>query len=69
MKYLLTKLNIHKKGIRMVSGWLLIAMGVLFAFLGIGGTAKLNMGKLGILSGSNGIVLIVVGVLFFFSGI
>ena len=48
----------------MVLGWLLIVMGVLLAFLGIGGTAKLNIGKLGILSGGNGIVLIIVGVLF-----
>jgi hypothetical protein len=50
-------------------GWLLIVIGSLFGFLGMFGTAKLNMGKLGILSGGNGIVLIFVGILFLFSGI
>jgi hypothetical protein len=50
-------------------GALLIVIGFLFALFGIGGTAKLNMGKLGVLSGSSGIILIVVGVLFLGAGI
>jgi hypothetical protein len=51
------------------SGLLLLLVGFLFVALGIGGTAKLNMGKFVVLTGSSGLVLIVLGALFLGSGI
>ena len=53
----------------MALGWLLIIIGLLFGFFGIGGKAKFDMGKLGTLSGGSGIILIVVGVVFVSAGI
>jgi hypothetical protein len=51
------------------SGLLLLLVGFLFVALGIGGTAKLDLGKFGVLTGSGGLILIVLGALFLGSGI
>lgn len=63
-------LGITKQGIGMAGlGLILVVMGALFALFGVGGKAKFDMGDLGKLSGSGGIVLIVVGVVFLGAGI
>jgi hypothetical protein len=51
------------------SGLLLLFIGFLFVLFGIGGAAKLNLGKFGVLTGSSGLVLIVLGALFLSSGV
>jgi hypothetical protein len=51
------------------AGLLLLLAGFLFVVFGIGGTAKLDLGKFGVLTGSSGLVLIVLGALFLGSGI
>ncbi len=52
-------------------GLLLVIIGIIFAVLGIGGSAKLQMKGLGgiVISGVAGVILIIVGVLFLSAGI
>jgi len=44
-------------------GWILILIGIVFAFLGIGGSAKMKSSSLGgiVVSAGAGIILIIVG--------
>jgi len=51
------------------AGLLLLLIGIIFAFFGWGGTAKLNLGKFGVLTGSGGLILIVLGALLLGSGV
>jgi len=53
----------------MAYGGLLVLIGFLCAVLGIGGKAKFNMGALGTVSGSSGVILIIIGVVFLSAGI
>lgn len=62
--------NKHKAGIevkKMIVGWIIILLGVLFAVFGLGGTAKVRIEGLGgltlVMSGFAGIILVVVGAL------
>lgn len=50
-------------------GLLLIIIGIVFAVFGIGGSAKIDLVELGVVTGGSGIILITVGVLFLYAGI
>jgi hypothetical protein len=51
-------------------GWILILIGIIFAILGVGGSAKLELGEKSIvITAMGGIILIIVGVLFMSWGI
>ena len=47
-------------------GWILVVIGIIFAILGIGGSAKLESDSFGgiAITAGGGIILIIVGVLF-----
>jgi hypothetical protein len=51
-----------------IVGWLLILLGVVFAVLGLGGTAKVRIEGLGgltfVVSGFAGIIMVIVGAVF-----
>lgn len=49
-------------------GWILVLIGIVFAVLGIGGSAKISL-KIGGVSAGSGIILIIVGVYFMSLGI
>ena len=53
----------------MAYGGILIIIGLLSAVLGIGGKAKFDMGALGTVSASSGVILIIVEVVFLSAGI
>jgi hypothetical protein len=52
-------------------GWILVVIGIIFAILGIGGSAKLESDSFGgiAITAGGGIILIIVGVLFWAYGI
>ena len=45
----------------MVGGWILILIGIVFAFFGIGGSAKADLGAIGVITASAGVILIIIG--------